>query len=175
MRLLKGTAARRGPKHKSEFAHQREEGGEGGAADRPIPTERRQTHDVSLRGVVRLPRFYFMRGPSLPARPGSCSLITTLRGAADSAVRRAAAGTRLHFNVFISYANTDPVEPVIIHREPSPSGNDSVLRIYYSWPQTGQAARGFRQNLVRGWRLAAVYLSHTQPVPSSCFSKGPNK
>lgn len=86
--------------------------------------------------------FYFLCGLSWPALLDPCCLITTLTSAAESAVRRAAAETRLHFNIFISYANTDPVEPVIIQREPSWNGNDSVLFVYYSWPQTGQTITG---------------------------------
>lgn len=99
------------------------------------------------------------------ARPltGSCCVITTLRGGADSAVRRVAAGTRLHFNVFISYANTGPAEPVIIHREPSPDGNDSVLRIYYSWPPTGQAARG---KTLSALGILLLFITHIHSSPA---------
>lgn len=128
-----------------------------GRADRSHST--RRMDDVSC-------VFDFLHHLSWPTQLRSCCLITTLTSTADSAFRRVAAGMRLHFNVFISYANMDPVEPVIIHREPSLNGNDSVLLIYYSWPQTGQAVRGFWQNLVRGRCLAAVYLhtAHLSPT-----------
>lgn len=43
--------------------------------------------------------------------------------------------------IFISYANTDPMEPVIIHQE-TKMVTASVLLIHYSSAWTGQAARG---------------------------------
>lgn len=47
------------------------------------------------------------------------------RGVACSAVRSitASAAMCLPLDIFIPYANTDPVEPVIIHQEVSPNGN----------------------------------------------------
>lgn len=53
-------------------------------------------------------------------------LIITLRRAAYSAAKSITACapiTAMCLNVFISYANTDPMEPVIIHQELSPNGN----------------------------------------------------
>lgn len=55
-------------------------------------------------------------------------LIITLRRVAYSAVKSITAcapitATCLPLNIFISYANTDSMEPVIIHQELSPNGN----------------------------------------------------
>lgn len=118
--------------------------------------------------------FDFLRRLSWTARLGSCCLITTLTSAADSAVHRVAAGMRLHFNVFISYANMDPVEPVIIHR----SRLWTVTTLFSSF-----IIHGHRQ--VRRWEASGrtltvasvlVLFFFTQPTfPLPCFSEEPNE
>lgn len=66
-------------------------------------------------------------GPHPPPRVPVCGLTTSLdiniRRVACSAVRGITAAMCLPLNIFIPYANTDPVEPVIIHQEVSPNGN----------------------------------------------------
>lgn len=66
------------------------------------------------------------RGAHPPPRGPVCSLPTgddNAGRASCSAVRSITAAVCLPLDIFIPYANPDPVEPVIIHQEVSPNGN----------------------------------------------------